>query len=79
MSEKEVILGELFLDLKNLTNETSGFVFTFTFGKKSQMWSFYVFSTKCKIENINLSEALSDTIKYVKENRVETETGFKMK
>ena len=43
------------------------------------MWSFYIFSTKHKIENVNLCLALSDTIKYIKKNRVETETGFKMK
>ncbi len=72
-------LEALFSKLQEQTNETKGLVFTQSFGKKSQMWGFYVFSTKKKIENKDLNKALSDTIKYIDENRVKDGKSFKMK
>lgn len=72
-------LEEQFQELQVLATETKGLVFTNTFSKKNGKWGFYIFSTKKKIENTDLSKALSETIKYISENREKTEEGFKMK
>lgn len=72
-------LEQQFEKLRKLTNETSGLVFTMGFGKKNQLWGFYIFSTKKKIEGKNLSKTLTDTIDYINENRVKDGKSFKMK
>lgn len=72
-------LETLYTQLQKLVNETSGLVFTQSFGKKSQKWNFYIFSTKKKIENKDLKKALSEAIKYIKDNRVKDGKNFKMK
>ena len=72
-------VGVLFEELKKLTNETKGLVFTHSYGKKAQLWGFYIFSTKKKIENKDLAKALSSTIDYIKENREADGKSFKMK
>ena len=76
---KKATLEEQFGDLQALATETKGLVFTNTFSKKNGKWGFYVFSTKKKIEDVSLTKALAQTIKYISENREKTEEGFKMK
>jgi len=72
-------IGGLFEELKVLTNETKGLVFTHSYGKKTQLWGFYIFSTKKKVENKDLKKALALTIDYIKGNRVKEGKSFKMK
>lgn len=71
-------MDELFAKLRELANETKGFVFTLSFGKKNQAWNFYVFSHKQKIENVDLKQALIDTITFVEEKRTLEEGQFKL-
>jgi len=72
-------LENQFKELKELVNGTSGLVYTNGFGKKTQEWNFYIFSTKHKVVDKDLGKCLTKTITYIKENREKTDDGFKMK
>ena len=75
----EATLEVQFKELKKLVNETSGLVYTNGYGKKTQEWNFYIFSTKNKIVDKDLGKCLTKTITYIKESREKTDGGFKMK
>ncbi len=77
--EDQLTLDSGFNQLKALINETSGLVVTQNFGKKNQLYNFYIFSHKKKIEAEDLLDALIDTINFITETRVNVDGEFKMK
>lgn len=77
--EDQLTLDSGFNQLKALINETAGLVVTQSFGKKNQLYNFYIFSHKKKIEAEDLLDALIDTIDFITKTRIKVDGEFKMK